>query len=257
MYQTLLCTVENGIATITLNRPEANNSMDRQMLWEIPRAIEACDAERDVKVIIVTGSGKNFSAGGDIRAMSTFEFLTPEVSKLAGEMSASVRKCSKPVIAMVNGTAAGAGCALALACDFRIMTEKSLFLTAFSNVALSGDSGCMYFLYQIVGLAKTLELMMLSEPIRSEEALRLGLATKVVPFGELEAETMDLANRLKERALGAIAKQKRLCWEQFCEDYAAYSQLEQELFVACAESEDHREAVTAFLEKRKPVFPGK
>lgn len=254
MDQTVLVQVEDGIAKLVLYRPEAMNAFDQTMLREVAEAVAACDADPAVQVIILTGYGKNFSVGGDIKAMSGFDFMTPETAATAGEMSASVRRCTKPVIAMVNGTAAGAGCALALACDFRILSEQSTLLTAFSNVALSGDSGCMYFLYQHLGLAKALELMMLSEPIRSQDALQLGLATRVVPGDALEEETLALARRLRERALGALAAQKKLVWEQFCGDYGAYSRLEQELIVACGQTEDHREAVTAFLEKRKPMF---
>lgn len=249
--------VENEIATVTLHRPAAGNSFDGAFFAEVAEAIELCDAEEAIKVILLTGAGKNFSVGGDIQQMSTFDFLTYDVSILSGKMSASVRKCKKPVIAAINGVAAGAGCALACACDFRIMTESSVLMTAFSNVALAGDTGAIYHLYHLVGLAKTIELMALSEPVKGTEALRLGLATKLAEEGELMAEALRFAEKLKNRPLAAIALQKQIYWDTFYQDYEAYCRLEAELFVKSAKTEDHVEAVMAFLQKRKPHFQGK
>lgn len=256
-FESVLINVEKGIATVSLHRPEKGNSFDGEFFKEVTAAIEQCDADQEVQVILLTGSGKNFSVGGDIQQMSSFDFLTYDVSMLSGEMTASVRKCSKPVVAVINGVAAGAGCALALACDFRIMTEKSMMMTAFSNVGLCGDSGCIYHLYHLVGLAKTIEMMAFSEPIKGAEALRLGLATKLAEEGALMAEAVQFAEKLKHRPLAAIAMQKKMYWDTFYHDYEAYCRLEAELFVKSAKSEDHVEAVTAFLQKRKPDFKGK
>lgn len=256
-YESVRIAVKDGIATVTLDREQAGNSFDGAFFREVREAIEDCEADEAVQVILLTGAGKNFSVGGDIQQMATFDFLTYDVSMLSGEMTAAVRKCSKPVVAVINGTAAGAGCALALACDFRIMTKKSILLTAFSNVALCGDSGCIYHLYHLVGLARTIELMALSEPIRGEEALRLGLATKVVEEDSLMEEAVHFAERLQNRPLAAIAMQKKIYWDTFYRDYAAYCRLEAELFVKSSKTADHVEAVTAFLEKRKPQFLGR
>lgn len=256
-FDSVLVTVENGIATVSLHRPEKGNSFDGEFFKEVAEAIYECEAEEEVQVILLTGSGKNFSVGGDIQQMADPDFLTYDVSIASGEMSASVRKCKKPVVAVINGVAAGAGCALALACDFRIMTEKSMLMTAFSNVALCGDTGAIYHLYHLVGLAKTIEMMALSEPIRGEEALRLGLATKLAAEEELMAEAVNFAEKLKNRPLAAIAMQKKLYWDTFYHDYEAYCRQESELFVKSAKSEDHMEAVTAFLQKRRPNFKGR
>ena len=253
----VLINVSDGIAVVTLNRPEGGNSFDGESFRETAEAIYECEADDNVQVILLTGAGKNFSVGGDIQKMATFKFLTHDVSMASGEMTASVRKCSKPVVALVNGTAAGAGYALALACDFRIMTEKSILMTAFSNVALSGDSGCIYHLYHLVGLAKTIELMALSEPVNGMEAKQMGLATKIVAEDALMDEGLKFAEKLKHRPLEAIGRQKKIYWETFYHDYDAYCRLEAELFVKSAETKDHVEAVTAFLEKRKPKFNAK
>ena len=256
-FDSVLVEVNNGIATVSLHRPKAGNSFDGEFFKEVAAAIELCDTDEDVQVILLTGSGKNFSVGGDIQQMSSFDFLTYDVSILSGAMTASVRKCTKPVVAVINGTAAGAGCALALACDFRIMTKKSVLMTAFSNVGLCGDSGCIYHLYHLVGLAKTIEMMALSEPIKGEEALRLGLATKLVEEDALMEEALLFAEKLKNRPLAAIGMQKKMYWDTFYHDYDAFCRLEAELFVKSSKTEDHVEAVTAFLAKRKPVFRGR
>lgn len=131
VYESARIAVENGIATVTLDREPAGNSFDGNFFKEVREAIEECEANKAVQIILLTGAGKHFSVGGDIQQMATFDFLTYDVSILSGEMTAAVRKCSKPVVAVINGTAAGAGCALALACDFRIMTKKSILMTAF------------------------------------------------------------------------------------------------------------------------------
>lgn len=256
-FDSVLVTIENEIATVSLNRPEAGNSFDGEFFKEVEEAIYLCEADEKVKVILLTGTGKNFSVGGNIQRMAEPDFLTYDVSMASGAMSASVRKCSKPVVAVINGVAAGAGCALALACDFRIMTEKSMLMTAFSNVALCGDTGVIYHLYHLVGLAKTIEMMALSEPVRGEEALRLGLATKMVAEEELLEEAIRFAEKLKNRPLAAIGMQKKICWDLFYHDYEAYCREEAELFVKSAKTEDHMEAVAAFLQKRKPAFQGK
>ena len=246
--------IEGGIATITIDRTASNNALNAPMFRDLIAAVQHCDADDAVKVLIVTGAGKNFSAGGDIKEMASFDFISYDLSILTGQASLSLRKCSKPVIAMVNGAAAGAGCGIALGADYRIMTEKSCLLTAFSNVALPGDTGCIYHLKQIVGLAKTIELMALSAPVYGEEALRLSLATRLAPEGKLEEETRAFAAKLLRRPLGALAMQKQLYYEVFYRDYMAYSRLEAENLARAGASADHHEAVTAFLEGRKPQF---
>lgn len=256
-FQFVQVSIENGIAFVTLNRPEAMNSFNSGLFQETAEAIRACDTEEEVKAVVLTGAGRHFSAGGDIQQMAASGFRTYRSFRPSGEMAGAVKQCGKPVIAAVNGSAAGAGFALALACDFRILTEKSKLITAFSNVALSGDAGCMYHLYHTLGLAKTIELMALSEPINASEALRLGLATKVVPEEKLMEEARGLAERLKNGPLFAFAMQKKICWETFYHDYDAYCRLEADLVAKCSTTEDHAEAVAAFLEKRKPVFRGK
>ncbi len=254
MYEHIKCAVEGGVATITIDRPQANNALNAQMFRDLIATVERCGADEGVKVIVVTGTGKNFSAGGDIKEMATFEFISYELSMLTGEASLALKKCAKPVVAMINGAAAGGGCGIALGADFRIMTASSYLLTAFSNVALPGDTGCIYHLHQIVGLAKTAELMAFSAPVYGEEALRLGLATRLAAEDALLEETQKFAAKLLRRPLGAIAMQKQLYYEIFYREYMNYNRLEAENLAKAGASADHREAVAAFLEGRKPNF---
>ena len=254
MYAHLKLNIQDGIARITMDRPASNNALDATMFHDLIATVEHCDADESVKVIIITGAGKNFSAGGDIKEMASFDFISYELSILTSQASLALRRCSKPVIAMVNGVAAGAGCGIALGADFRIMTEESCLLTAFSSVGLPGDTGCIYHLKQIVGLAKTIELMALSPRIYGKEAFRLGLTTRLAPDGKLEEETQAFAEKLLRRPLNALALQKQLYYEVFYRDYMAYSRIEAENLAKAGASADHREAVTAFIEGRKPIF---
>ena len=256
MYETLLYDVKDEIATIVFNRPEVGNAFGIEAFREIIQIFEDCHRDDKVRVIIVTGKGKHFCVGGDVKAMAGKGYISYENAKITFAMSAAPKKCTKPVIAMINGMAAGAGCGLALGCDFRIMTEKSALITAFINMGLSGDSGCFYHLYHMLGLAKTIELMMLSEPIKGEEALRLGLATWLVSEEQLWEKTLALAETLKAKPFVALSKQKKLIYDQFYGDYEAYVEMEAKLFGETGETADHAEAVKAFLEKRAPIFKG-
>ena len=257
MYETLLYDVKDGIATIMFNRPEVGNAFSIKAFWETIEIFEHCGRDEDVRVVVVTGKGKHFCAGGDVKAMATKGYISYENAKVTAAMSVAPKKCRKPVIAMVNGMAAGAGCGLALGCDFRIMTEKSALLTAFINIGLSGDSGCFYHLYNLLGLAKAIEFMMLSEPVRGEEAWRLGLATQVVAEERLSEATLALAETLKAKPPIALSKQKQLIYDEFYGDYQAYIEKEARFFGETGETADHMEAVTAFLEKRVPLFKGR
>ena len=256
MYETLLYDVKDEIATIIFNRPEVGNAFSIQAFRETIEIFERCDRDENVRVVIITGKGKHFCAGGDVKAMSVKGYISYENAKITAAMSAAPKKCRKPVIAMINGMAAGAGCGLALGSDFRIMGECSALMTAFINVGLSGDSGCFYHLYHILGLSKAIELMMLSEPIKGEEAWRLGLATRLVSEARLWETALALAETLKAKPPIALSKQKEIIYNQFYGDYQAYVEMEAKLFGETGETADHIEAVTAFLEKRAPIFKG-
>lgn len=261
MYETILLDVKDRVATITINRPDVGNAFAPISYLEVRQALEACGQDDAVGAVVITGAGKHFSAGGDIGGFKTMldsgSHITQEGVKRAGEMAMAARLCPKPVIAMVNGAAAGAGCSLALACDFRIVTPKSRLVLAFINVGLSGDTGAMYNLMQLVGMAKTTEMLMTGEPVFGEEAVRQGLATLLAPEEELLAKTTEFAQKMAAKPLFAIARQKQLLNEIYYRDIGIFTQLEALYMEESSKTEDFAEAVNAFLEKRKPVFKGR
>lgn len=261
MYQHIKLTVENHIGMITLNCPEKANPISPSVYAEIKDGICSCTIQDDVRVIVLTGAGKHFSAGGDIREfkelIETETYIEERSIQLAGDTAETIRTCKKPVIAMINGTAAGAGASLALACDFRVMEPESRLSMAFINMGLPGDTGGIYYLQKLLGTARTTELVMLGRPVKGEEAYRIGLANRLAPSGELRKVTMELAELLAQKPMLAIQRQKELMLQFFYKDIRLFTEKESEYMVECSRSEDFAEAVNAFLEKRKPVFRGK
>lgn len=260
MYQHIKLHVENKIGTITINCPKSANAVNPSIYAEIKDAMCGCVINEEVNVVVLTGEGKHFSAGGDIREFKELieseTYIEERSIQLAGNTAEAIRRCPKPVIAMINGAAAGAGCSLALACDFRIMEPKSRLSMAFINMALPGDTGGIYYLYKLLGPARTEELIMTGRPVGGEEAFRLGLANRLAPEGGLYEETMAFAGELAARPQLAIKRQKQMILDFFYKDIAAFTEAEGRYMVECSRSEDFAEAVNAFLEKRKPVFRG-
>lgn len=261
MYTAILYEVKDNIAVITLNRPEVGNALIPASYKEVREALETAAADSNVRAVLITGAGRFFSAGGDINRfknlIQTGEYLNRENILAAGRMAATVKKCPKPIVAMINGAAAGAGCCLALACDFRVMTPKSKLSMAFVKLGLSGDTGAMYHLEKLVGIAKAAELMMTGDIVAGEEAYRLGLTTILADEGKLEEEGYALAGKLAKSAGFAIARQKQLINEIFCSDFEAYIEKEAQYMAESSRTDDFAVAVDAFLEKRQPEFTGK
>lgn len=261
-YETILVEQEGSVVTVTINRAEFGNAFAEITYYEIARAIEGLGNDESVRAIVLTGAGKNFCAGGDItdfkQRIEDGRFIAAKDVDAPSRMADQVRRCPKPVIAMINGAAAGAGCSLALACDFRVMSPKSKLMTAFINMGLSGDTGGIYFLYRMVGIARLTELMALGTAIGAEEALKLGLTNRVSDTVEsLRETTCALARELAEKPTAAIACQKRLYYEFFYRDLGQFNLREGDYMQETSRTEDFSEAVHAFLEKRKPVFTGK
>ncbi|SMC72754.1 enoyl-CoA hydratase/isomerase family protein [Papillibacter cinnamivorans] len=260
MNNDILLSVKDKIATITINLPEQSNAIASTMVNPLREAVEQCGKDPAVNVIIITGAGKNFSAGGSIaefkgKAESGEGLEAPLVAQY-GRMSAAIRKCPKPVIAMVNGAAAGAGCSLALACDFRIATEKSRFIMAFISMALPGDTGGFYYLERLVGLARATEIMMTGAPVDGKTALAIGLANRLAEEGQLEEVTYKFAARLAALPGLAIARQKAIINEFFFDEQEKYTAREGQYMEECSKTNDFKEAVSAFFAKRPPVFKG-
>lgn len=261
MYQYIKFHVENKIGTITLNSPKSANAIGPSIYAEIKDAICGCVINDDVSVVVLTGEGKHFSAGGNIREFKELieskTYIEERSIRLAGNTAETIRRCPKPSIAMINGAAAGAGCSLALACDFRVMEPDSKMSMAFINMGLPGDTGGIYYMYKLLGPAKTEELIMLGRPVGGEEAYALGLASRLAQKGKLYEETMDFALELAAKPQLAIRRQKEMLLEFFYKDISAFTETESKYMVECSRSEDFAEAVNAFLEKREPVFTGR
>ena len=260
MFEYIILDVKDRVATISFNRPDVGNAFAKESYSEIKDALELCAKDREVGAIILTGTGKHFSAGGDIRRfkglIESGEYIPAESILRAGAMAKAVRDCPKPVIAKINGAAAGAGCSLALACDFRFVTPKSKMIMSFIKLGLSGDTGAMYYLQRLVGTAKTLEIMMLGDAIGGEDAVSCGLATRCVAEETFDRETTAFAQRLANGPLAAYAKQKELMMKYFYGELSDYYDDEAAFMASCSRTADFSEAVDAFLEKRSPVFRG-
>jgi 2-(1,2-epoxy-1,2-dihydrophenyl)acetyl-CoA isomerase len=256
--------VANGVAVLTLNRPDKLNAMSPAMLEGLLEALPRLADDTRVGAVVLTGAGRGFCAGGDVRAMAEgIEFagdtLEEKASALRGQMEVSrwLHEMPKPTIAMVRGPAAGAGLSLAIACDLRIAGDSARFATAFARVGYSGDFGGSYFLTRLVGTAKARELYYTAEIVSASQALALGLVNRVVTDAELEAETMALAGRLAAGPRVALRYMKRNMNAAESGTLRDVLDLEAWHHTRCGMTEDHREAARAFLDKREPVFRGR
>lgn len=261
MYQFILTEVKDRIATITINRPDEGNTMSGGTAPEVQDAIEKFGKDESVGVIVITGAGKNFCVGGNINnfkeRIENKVFLQPETVITAGNVACAIRFCPKPVVAMVNGAAAGAGCGIAMACDFRIVEEKTKFAMAFINLGLSGDTCGMFFLEKMVGVARMTEMLMYGTQVTGSVALQYGLANRMAEEGKLAEETSSFVKRLANGPGFAYAKQKELFNKYFYAGLEEFKAEETDVVCACGRTADFAESVYAFLEKRKPVYQGK
>jgi 2-(1,2-epoxy-1,2-dihydrophenyl)acetyl-CoA isomerase len=262
MPHELLETVTDRVATLTLNRPDRLNALSSPMLDGLLEALPRLGADPQVAVVVLTGAGRGFCAGGDVKSMaegSSQLGLEDAVQRLRGRMEVSrlLHEIPKPTIAMVNGPAAGAGLSMALACDLRIASESARFITAFVNVGFSGDFGGSYFLSKLVGTAKARELYYTGEALDADRALALGIVNRVVPDAELANATMTLATRLARGPNVALGLMKQNFNVAETGNLSELLDLEALHQIKTARTEDHREAARAFVEKRPPVFKGR
>ncbi|MEN9628349.1 MAG: hypothetical protein RJA10_1576 [Pseudomonadota bacterium] len=263
----LLATLDDGVLTLTLNRPEARNAMSRAMNTALQQQLAAAEFDPAVKCIVLTGAGKGFCAGGDVKGMAaagdgTVGAMTIDeaihrqrVNQRA--TAGKLFKMPKPTMAALPGAAAGAGLSLALACDLRIMASTAIMTTAFARVGFSGDYGGTYFLTQLVGSAKARELYFLSERVSADEALRLGLCNWVCAPEDLATKTKEIASRLAHGPTVAYRYMKENLNRAMAGEVDDCLDLEATHHIHCGQTEDHREATKAFVDKREPVFKGR
>lgn len=256
---------EGAVATLTLNRPELLNPMTRPIVAETIQALAEANADRSVRAVIITGAGRAFSAGGDVRqlvpsgddANSPTAYDRRSWLKEIQQMVLAIRACEKPVLATVNGVAAGGGCDIALACDLRFASEKARFGEVFAKIGLFPGTGGTYLLPRTVGIAKALELIWTGDLIDAAEAERIGLVSRVYPHDELLPQTMAFAQRLAEGPPLALSLAKAAVYRGLDLDLSAAFDYAATAEAITLTSADHREGVAALREKRTPKFEGR
>ena len=262
-YETILYELNGGVATITLNRPDKYNAFTDTMIGDVTHAIKSAGRDGEVRVVVVTGAGKGFCAGqdlADVEERGDITFLE-HVREKYNPMILAMRGLEKPIIGAINGAAAGAGMSLALATDIRVMSSKaSLIFASFAGIGLVPDNGASYFLPRIVGSAKALELLMLSDRsnrISAEQALSLNLVSYIAEPENFDGVVHDVAGKLATmptRALGMTKRMINMTWDNSLEEQL---DIEAQLQEAASRTEDHHEGIQAFLDKREPQFTGK
>lgn len=252
--------IDNKVAYITLNRPEVFNSFNREMAFLLHDRLDACEKNDDVRAIVLSGNGKAFCAGQDLKEVTDPE-LNPGFKKILEEhynpIITRLRAIKKPIIAAVNGVAAGAGANIALACDIVVAHEKVSFIQAFSLIGLVPDSGGTFFLPRLIGFQKALALAMLGDKILAEEAEKMGMIYKMIPLEGFDEEVSKLALKLANMPTKALGMIKVLFNQSMTNDLEAQLALESKLQIEAAQSDDYAEGVAAFIEKRKPEFKGR
>ena len=258
----LLETIEDGVAVLTFNRPERLNALSTPIMEGLLQGLPRLAGDPNVRVVVLTGAGRGFCAGGDVKSMAEGGKTQSEAEAAARlrsrmEVSRLLHELPKPTIAMINGPAAGAGLALALACDVRFAAQSAKLVTAFVNVGFSGDFGGSWFLTRLVGTTRARELYFTGRAVEAEEALQLGMVNRVVADDRLAAETLAFAAGLAKGPAVALGLMKRNLNIAEVGGLAELLDAEAAHMVRTARTEDHREAARAFVEKRKPVFVGR
>lgn len=252
---------DGAVVTLTLNRPERRNALSKEMAQELLQALRRLQADESVGVLLLTGSGKGFCAGGDVKAMSDQDPSNLEQQAVAlrerSEIARLLHEMPKITIAMVNGAAVGAGLAMALACDLRFGAAGAKLSTAFVSVGLAGDFGGSFFLTRLVGTAKARELYFTGETLSAQQALRLGLLNRLYDEADLMPETQAFAAALAQGPRAAYGHMKRALNAAESGTLASVLDIESWGQCRCRQTEDHAEAVRAFAEKRAPVFQGR
>jgi 2-(1,2-epoxy-1,2-dihydrophenyl)acetyl-CoA isomerase len=256
-FETLVYEQRDGVATITLNRPDAFNALTPTLNSEVRDALAAVGSDESVRAVVLTGAGRAFCSGQDLRQMEAgdpAQQVKDMLNHSYAPMIMAMRQLPKPIVGAINGVAAGAGMSLALATDIRIASEKASFMQAFSRVGLIPDAGSNYFLPRLVGLPRALELAWTARRVGAAEALSVGLVNSVVPAEDLDTAAHEMATQLAKGPVLAIGLTKQAMLEAENSSLPQILALEAELQSRCIVTEDFVEGVSAFLEKREPRF---
>lgn len=259
MYEFLKYETSNGIATVTLNRPDVYNALNDGITYELQDVLKQISRDEQARVVVLTGEGKAFCSGQDLKAASGQEkrSFIDSLHKRYNPIIRAMRNLPKPIICRLNGVAAGAGCSIALACDIIVASEDAMLTEVFVNIGLVLDSGSSYFLPRLVGSAKAFELSTMGSRIKGPEAYEIGLVNKVVPADQLDEAVKsytDYYSQAPTKAVGLMKKMLNKSGNATLEEMLEYEAFCQEI---AGNSEDYKEGVTAFLEKRKAQFKGK
>src|SRR6187549_464427 len=258
-FKFLKYTVENGVAAISLNRPDVYNALNDEITYELQDALKVVAKDETVRVVVLTGEGKAFCSGQDLKAASGDQkrSFMDSLTKRYNPIIRAMRNLPKPIVCRLNGVAAGAGCSLALACDIIVATEEATLIEVFINIGLVPDSGSSYFLPRLVGMAKAFELCSMGSRVKAKEAEALGLINKVVAVDQLDGAVKEYADYFANaptKSVGLVKKMLNKATTSTLEEMLDYEVYCQEI---AGSSADYKEGVSAFLEKRKPNFTGK
>lgn len=248
----------DGVGLIKLNRPQVYNSFNRDMAMAMHRALDECQSDRSIRAVVIRGEGKAFCAGQDLQEVvaSDGPELTSIVRDHYNPIVERIRSIDKPVVAAVNGVAAGAGANIALCCDIVIACESASFLQAFSKIGLIPDSGGTFFLPRLIGFQRASALMMMGDKIGAKQALEMGMIYRVISDDEFDAEVDKLADKLASMPTKGLAYTKKALNRSMVNDLSSQLALEEQLQTKAGSTHDYNEGVAAFLEKRKPEFKG-